>query len=257
MRCIVKLGSNIIKTALILFLLVFCSSVVLDSQVRAGDEFESLIKQLQAKHPGTRAKAAMGLSKIKDARAVEPLINALNDVDSYVRGQAARALGKIKDARAVGPLINALQDDYTDVRGETANALGEIKDARAVEPLMKILKDDDTYAREAASKSLIKIGTPAVETLLNAPKERNLKLIADTYYLFVCRGESGTETVLIEALHKYGTKKMTADFINCGNSQLKEAAQKMATNHGYKIEEYRNAMNSPSWNRCGSENIPY
>jgi HEAT repeat protein len=230
-------------------------TAIADLQVKAEDGFNSLIQQLKDRNRNTRAEAAKALSEIKDARAVDPLIHALNDDESYVRWQAARALGKIKDTRAAGPLINALQDDYTYVRKEVAEALGEIKDARAVEPLLNLLKYDDTYAREWASKSLIKIGTPVVENLLNAPKENNLKLVADSYYFFICRGESGTETILIEALNKYGTKKMTADFMNCGNSQLKEAAQKWAENHGYKIEEHQNAMNSPIWNRCKSEDF--
>jgi HEAT repeat protein len=38
--------------------------------------------------------------KIRDGRAVDPLIAALRDEDARVRENAAEALGKIRDVRA-------------------------------------------------------------------------------------------------------------------------------------------------------------
>jgi len=43
-----------------------------------------------------------------------------------VRGYTARVLRKIKDARAVEPLINILKDEKYDVRQKTAEALENI-----------------------------------------------------------------------------------------------------------------------------------
>ena len=48
-------------------------------------------------------------------------------------------LGKIKDARAVGPLIEALKDEEVLVRISAAVALGELKDTRAITPLKSAL----------------------------------------------------------------------------------------------------------------------
>ncbi len=76
------------------------------------------------------------------------LIAAMKDKDRWVRRKAAEALGKIKDVRAVEPLIAALKVKYSpDVRWKAAEVLGKIKDARAVEPLIAALKDKG-YIRE-------------------------------------------------------------------------------------------------------------
>jgi HEAT repeat protein len=183
---------------------------------------------------------------------VEPLIKTLKDVDSYVRGQSAKSLGKLKDPRAVEPLIRVLNDDYTYVKEEAARALGEIKNARAVEPLMNFLKDDSTYAREEAAKALIKIGPDAIAPLLKARNEKNLKLIADTYPFFLCRGEPGTEALLVDALVRYGTAKMAGDFARCGSDLLKDAAYEWAGNHKDKIKTPLGVGDSLVWGRCAS-----
>ncbi len=47
----------------------------------------------------------------------------MKDNNSTVRWSAAEALGKIKDARAIGPLIDALEDDDNGVRREAIEAL--------------------------------------------------------------------------------------------------------------------------------------
>jgi HEAT repeat protein len=67
--------------------------------------------------------------------AVPALIDALADVREtpMIREYAAAQLGRLKDPRAVEPLIKCVQD--RPVRVESAfGALGQIKDPRAVEP---------------------------------------------------------------------------------------------------------------------------
>jgi HEAT repeat protein len=243
-------GSFIGKMTLLFLFFSILLVPLIEAQPKAEDKFGQLIHKLQSKQVRVRAEAVKELGGIKDKRAVPPLINALKDTDSYVRGQAARALGKIEDARAVQPLIDALGDNFTYVRREAATALGDIRDARAVIPLINFLKKDDTYAREEVAKSLIKIGLPAIAPLINAPKENNLKLVADAYYLFICMGESGSEGVLIEALYKHGSKKMALDLTNCGNIRLEEASHKWAENHNMKIKGPFGGGSGPVWGRC-------
>ena len=56
-----------------------------------------------------------------------PLVAAaLKDEDGSVRWEAAEALGKIKDPRAVEPLIAALKDEVSGVRESAAEALRKI-----------------------------------------------------------------------------------------------------------------------------------
>ena len=233
----------------IILLFFFGILIVAASHTNVGNKIDNLIQKLQNKHPHARAEAARELGNIKDARAVPPLINALNDSAAYVRAIAAESLGKIKDTSAVPLLIATLKgDQYIYVRQESAKALGKIKDARAVTPLINALNDEYPDVRDEAAKALIDIGTPAIEPLDKALKERNWKVIADSYSFFICRGGADTEAVLIEALYQYGSKSMATDFIYCGNDQLKEAALTWAKSHGYKIQEQRGV--SPSWERC-------
>jgi HEAT repeat protein len=243
-------GSFIGKMTLLFLFFSILLVPLIEARPKAEDKFGQLIQKLQSKQVRVRAEAVKELGEIKDKRAVPPLINALKDADSYVRGQAARALGKIEDASAVQPLIDALGDNFTYVRREAATALGDIKDARAVIPLTNFIKKDDTYAREEAAESLIKIGLPAIAPLINAPKENNLELVADAYYLFICIGESGSEGVLIEALYKHGSKKMALDLANCGNVRLEEASHKWAESHNIKIKGPFGRGSGPVWGRC-------
>jgi HEAT repeat protein len=246
----IMLPNRTLKATQIMLLVFFCVLTTAASQQTAADRMDSLIKKLQSKHSGDRAEAVAQLAKIKDARVVPLLIGALKDADSYVRGQTAAALGDTGDKRAVQPLITVLKDDdYMYVRQESAKALGKIKDGSAVQPLINALNDETPDVREEAAKALIGIGAPAKETLDRALKQGDLKVVADAYYFFISVGEPGSEAALIGALHKYGNKRMATDFVNCGNMQLKEAAQQWAQSHGYKIGDGSGAPDSPKWKR--------
>lgn len=74
-------------------------------------------------------RAAEALGKIKDARAVEPLIQALKDGnDWWIRVTSAWALGEIKDERAIKPLNEALNAEGDKrVQVEVVLALEKIK----------------------------------------------------------------------------------------------------------------------------------
>lgn len=58
-------------------------------------------------------------------RAVEPLIAALQDGSESICESAVKALGKLRDERAIGPLIAALMHEEKDVRCAAAYALQE------------------------------------------------------------------------------------------------------------------------------------
>ena len=112
-----------------------------------------------------RTKAVNALQKIRDPRAVEPLIAVLKDEDSYVRRSVASALGHFGDERAVLPLIDALQEKHTGIRRSAVSSLGDLGDERAVAPLVSMLTDDDGFFEELhvctyAADALLKIGTP-------------------------------------------------------------------------------------------------
>lgn len=77
--------------------------------------------------------------------SVEQLIAALNNEDEYVRSNAAVALGKLKDERAIPPLILALQHEagrYQRSQAEIIRALAEIGEP-AIGPLIASLEEKD------------------------------------------------------------------------------------------------------------------
>jgi len=146
-----------------------------------------------------RIIAAGALGKIGGPRAVEALIQLLKDRNADIRRQAAGALGKIGDPRALEPLIQLLEDKIDDVCKQAGDALGKIGAPRTVGLLIKFIKlkkyneqieeeldldmdvedldlELETENQEEeldklvqlASKSIVKIGTPAIELLMQA-----------------------------------------------------------------------------------------
>jgi hypothetical protein len=127
------------------------------------------------------------LTKYKDSRAVEPLIQALQiplakisdpDENRAIRQIAARILGELGDSRAVEPLICALQDEYWMVRTSAATSLGTLGDLRAVEPLINALQDAEQDVRRKAVVSLKYL--KAVDPLIQALKHNDewVRLVA-------------------------------------------------------------------------------
>jgi hypothetical protein len=70
--------------------------------------FSHYVSLLSDEDPSRRWKAAEGLARLGDHRALPPLVSALQDPDWRVRMKAAWALGVLGDPRAVSPLRRAM-----------------------------------------------------------------------------------------------------------------------------------------------------
>ena len=93
-----------------------------------GERLQHFLAMLEEEEdPSQRWKAAESLGRIRDDRAVEPLILALMDEDGRVRQKAAWALGKIGDPRALVPLRRALMHETEGVKEIINESLDEIK----------------------------------------------------------------------------------------------------------------------------------
>jgi len=134
---------------------------------------EPLLTELAHEDSGRRQFAARVLEKVKDGRAVEPLIQALSNEGKSSDGEyvvpwvAAVSLGKVGDKRAVEPLINALSHEDEFVRRCSARALGKLEDVRSVKALMAaVLKDESYLVSFAAATALGQIKSPNTTELL-------------------------------------------------------------------------------------------
>ena len=125
-----------------------------------------LIEVMQDENPEIRAHAAAALGRLMDGDALPALLLATRDPEPSVRAQVARALGQLEDRRAVPELIGALKDPDGGVRLEAVRALGFLRERQAAGPLTELFTDDEL--REEASEALLRIGAPAVETLIAA-----------------------------------------------------------------------------------------
>jgi HEAT repeat protein len=130
---------------------------------KIGDEraIQPLVNTLKDTDSDVRWKSVMALGKIGKP-AVGELLKSFDNDDWQLRSQIAVVLGKIKDERAVEPLIDSLynsryknQNKY--VRGRIIEALGNIGDERAVDALINALDDQYIYVRIKAEEALQKI----------------------------------------------------------------------------------------------------
>ena len=74
-----------------------------------------------------KGRVAVALGMIGQP-AVSPLIRALQEGDGNLRWGAAIALGRIRDPRAIAPLVQALGDKYENVRSEALASLKAMED---------------------------------------------------------------------------------------------------------------------------------
>lgn len=148
--------------------------------------------------PYTRKEASLLLGLMEDERGVEILTQVLKkDADEGVRCQAINSLALMeegkKTGKAIEPLIETLKNDvHPNVRATAAMALGFMKDPKVIDALIQALQDSSAtvpglLARlisgflaappprssvgQTAAMSLIKIGKPAVNPLIQAMKK--------------------------------------------------------------------------------------
>jgi HEAT repeat protein len=141
-----------------------------------------LVATLTQENPHIRQAAATALGLIGDPQAIGPLIDAFRvesgdteDITAWL--DAAEALARIGEP-ALGPLIAALADEDWLVRTSSAIALGQLGDLRAVVPLIATLSDADLQVRLDATEALGELGDPdaidAVTARLSDPAEHEL-----------------------------------------------------------------------------------
>ena len=139
-------------------ILVACLLLISVTGVALADRVDDLLKMLQSKTPMDRREAAHELGKIKDPRAVSPLIAALKDEEPMVRLDVSGALIEIGKP-VVDPLIEAMKHDNDSIfLWNAIRVLEEVGDPKAVEPLKEIeQKHPDPSIQQIAKYALEKL----------------------------------------------------------------------------------------------------
>jgi len=129
-------------------------------QVAAAKLAERLVGELTRPASGARAARAEKLLGCVGAPGAEAVLSALEPT----RASAAvvRAAAAMRDARAVEPLVNLLSAQGLEVRAAAATALGRLNDTRAVQSLVASTQDPEQDVRDAASDALNRMGMAAV-----------------------------------------------------------------------------------------------
>ncbi len=124
-----------------------------------------------------RAFAARFLGEIGSAKAVAPLVRVMRNTreeDRDVRMAASRALGRIRDPRAIEPMLEALAAPESWLPARVAEVVLQFGDL-AFDPLVVLLgRHDDSAARAWACQILGDLGNPrAVPILLGCLSDIN------------------------------------------------------------------------------------
>jgi twitching motility protein PilT len=169
----------------------------------AAQLIEPAIALLQDPDPDTRGGAITVAQVFEDARIVPATIPLLKDSDWWLRIAAADTLGRLRDARAVEPLVAALADP--DVKWAAVEALGRIADPRALQALGKMLADPAPDVRIEVMSALRNFKHPQVRQALmqmaqNDP-ERNVRARAIDMLDEICAGDVGA-LVQVDAIRQ-------------------------------------------------------
>jgi HEAT repeat protein len=128
------------------------------------DSDPKIMKQILAELRGfdkeKRRTAVMKLGMVGGDEAVRALIMTVrNDHEDLIaRGRAALMLGKLRDLRAVEPLIRALDAPGFKTPVYAAEALGKLGDPRAIQPLLNVLNSGNDTLHDAAAEALKRLG---------------------------------------------------------------------------------------------------
>lgn len=146
----------------------------------AVSPFDEAMGKLSAQDPLLRRQGAEALARLRDQRAVQPLMKRLTDADPAVRAAAVDALCQLT-AREATPKVTELllKDPAAAVRQQAAGSLSFMMDQAAGPALIKAMKDKELAVRYAAANTLGAMRyAPAEEAMIDALSDEKMRRIA-------------------------------------------------------------------------------
>ena len=202
---------------------------------------------------GVRRQAIRALGKVGDDRVTGRLkvkltgddryVRVLNDRSSSVVWGVAQALGKLKEPRAVDALVAKLGSNlYSDRTIVKAFDVLDIDWRERPDAKTKIGRLIETYhsqkdmRRITAAMRLAEIGgAQAREVLMEALRQRDLKVLAAAYPFFIRQHTLSTTSAIIQALEYEGDARMAGAMLASGKSRLAKAARRWAYARGMAL----------------------
>lgn len=173
----------------------------------------------------SRSDAAWTLGRLGNPRGTYYLSRALSDPDDLVRAEAARALVRLGDGRGLSVLAQHLADWFYGPR------------------ILPILRDAGWAARTDVDQVHLLIARRDRRRLVRHWPRTKAVLIADLHgrfalnalYAAIAIGHSDFIPDATATLVTRGSRPMAEAFLNCGQPDLKEAAEAWAKARGYTI----------------------
>jgi HEAT repeat protein/energy-coupling factor transporter ATP-binding protein EcfA2 len=127
-------------------------------QMRDARALDTLVEYLGHDELDVRKAAKKAIENMAGETTVKVLIAALEHMNMMTRIDAAEVLGRLRNTAAVEPLILALQQGNLNVQMRVVVALGELEDDRAIDALIKAFANSDWILKNEIIKVLWRFG---------------------------------------------------------------------------------------------------
>jgi hypothetical protein len=157
-------------------------------------DFDELLKLLQHEDWNVRQEAALGLDRLKDRRAIEPLLALVGD-DSNACSAAMHALKTLAPDRLREPLLELLRTQHLFGYASAASVLAELRELRAVPILVELVKDTSSerlHYSQIAGKLLAQFGSAGFDALANLLADDNPIIRARAAHSLLYTGDPRT-----------------------------------------------------------------
>jgi HEAT repeat protein len=184
---------------------VRCGAFFALAKIGDPETFPELIRLLRRESDPPLAQHAIirMLGKIKDSRAIMPLITASLVADEVnIPSDAVKALGNLADPQVESVLIAALENDSAfEVRRSAAALLGKIGGTKAVPVLISAVeRDAQNDVKEQAIRSLGLLGDMRALPILTCQLQKGVNIAYASTEAIGAIGDSQSEKDLLEAL---------------------------------------------------------
>ncbi len=170
---------------------------------RVGEPLvDPIVELLYHEDPAIRSSALMFASSFESPRMVDAVIRLLGDEDWWTRVVAIDTLGRLRDERAVEPLVSCLADE--ELRWSAIEALARIGSRKALQPVARLLSDPVPEVRIEVLRALEVFDDPRVAPLIKkvaeADPDDNVRQRAQAVYRRIAqRHRLGEDSAAVEA----------------------------------------------------------